>query len=56
MPVSRKPSASGRKAGNTAEVAFNEWLQRGLHNLYDDVAGEPVPEELLRLIEQDRQK
>ncbi len=34
--------------------AFDIWLQRGLHQLYDSVAKEPVPEELLKLIEQDR--
>ena len=36
--------------------AFDIWLQRGLHQLYDDIAQEPVPEELLRLIEEDRKK
>ena len=34
--------------------AFDIWLQRGLHQLYDSVAKEPVPDELLKLIEQDR--
>jgi len=34
--------------------AFDLWLRRGLHQLFDDVAKEPVPEELLRLIEDDR--
>lgn len=36
--------------------AFDLWLQRGLHELFDDVANEPVPEELLRIIEAGRQK
>lgn len=34
--------------------AFDIWLQRGLHQLYDSVAKEPIPDDLLRLIEQDR--
>ena len=34
--------------------AFDLWLQRGLHQLFDKVASEPIPEELLRLIEDDR--
>ncbi len=34
--------------------AFDLWLQRGLHQMFDDVANEPIPEELLRLIEDDR--
>lgn len=37
-------------------AAFDIWLQRGLHQLYDDVAKEPVPDELLKLIEEDREK
>ncbi|MFC0500669.1 NepR family anti-sigma factor [Asaia krungthepensis] len=37
-----------------AENPFDIWLKRGLHQLFDDVANEPIPEELLRLIEDDR--
>jgi len=40
----------------TTEGAFDLWLQRGLHKLFDDVANEPIPEELLRIIEEDRNK
>ena len=47
-----KPGASSRKG----EAAFDLWLDRGLHKLFDDVANEPVPEELLRLIEEGRRK
>lgn len=38
------------------DAAFDLWLRRGLHRLFDDVAREPVPPELLRLIERDREK
>jgi hypothetical protein len=38
------------------ESAFDLWLQRGLHQLYDEVANEPIPDALLRLIEEDRKK
>ena len=38
------------------DAAFDLWLQRGLHQLFDDVAQEPIPDELLRLIEEDRKK
>ena len=34
--------------------AFELWLKRGLHQIYDDVANEPIPEDLLNLIEEDR--
>jgi hypothetical protein len=37
-------------------AAFDLFLDRGLHALYDDVVNEPVPEELVRLVEQDRKK
>ena len=50
-PPRRRPDRAGR--GGSAE-AFDIWLQRGLHQLYDNVAKEPVPDELLKLIEQDR--
>jgi hypothetical protein len=33
---------------------FELWLRRGLHKAFDAIAGEPVPEDLLRLIEEDR--
>ena len=38
------------------DAAFDIWLNRGLHELFDVVANEPVPEELLKLIEEDRKK
>ena len=34
--------------------AFELWLQRGLHQMFDDVANEPVPDELRKLIDDDR--
>lgn len=37
-----------------AQRAFDLWLRRGLHRLYDEVAIQPIPDNLLRLIEEDR--
>ena len=48
----QKSSAKSRKG----EAAFDLWLDRGLHRLFDDVAGEAIPEEFLRMIEEDRRK
>jgi hypothetical protein len=48
----RSPVAGKEEEG--VDRAFDLWLQRGLHQLYDTVAKEPIPEDLLRLIEQDR--
>ena len=39
--------------GKEVDQAFDVWLRRGLHQLYDTVAREPIPDELLRLIEED---
>ena len=48
----------GRKDGDPSVdpslKPFDVWLNRGLHQIYDDVANEPIPEDLLRLIEDDR--
>ncbi len=41
-------------ADSVPAAAFDLWLQRSLHQLFDKVAKEPIPEELLRLIERDR--
>ena len=55
----RSPVSSGSapSAGKSkTDTAFDVWLQRSLHQLYDTVAREPIPDELLRLIEADRAK
>jgi hypothetical protein len=49
-----KPARS--KKATVPDAAFDVWLRRGLHQIFDDVAREPIPPELLRLIEQDRKK
>lgn len=43
-------------APSKADAAFDLWLRRGLHEIFDDVTREPIPEEFLRLIEEDRRK
>ncbi len=55
--ASRTGAARGRGAKKPVpDAAFDIWLRRGLHQMFDDVAREPIPPELLRLIEQDRGK
>ena len=44
------------KKGEERPEAFDLWLKRGLDQIYGDVAKEPIPEELLRLIEEDAKK
>jgi len=38
------------------DIAFSTWLERGLHQLYDHVAYEPIPDALLKVIEAHRNK
>lgn len=52
---SKRPQTP-RKQAKPVSAAFEVWLNRGLHQLYDGVAQEPIPEELLKLIEEDREK
>lgn len=49
-PEKPRPKSTSPESDNP----FDIWLKRGLHQLFDDVANEPIPEELLRLIEEDR--
>lgn len=46
----------GSKSGDKKPEPFDIWLNRGLHRIYDDVASEPIPDALLKLIEDDRKK
>ena len=40
--------------GPTAEEQpFDKWLRKQLHAMFDDVVNEPLPENLVRLIDED---
>ena len=47
-----KPIPKSRPTDN----AFDQWLNRGLHQLFDDVMNEPVPPELLKIVQEDQSK
>ncbi len=47
--------SSTRRPRRKPDAAFDLWLNRGLHQLFDAVAGEPIPEDLLKIIEDDKQ-
>lgn len=53
---SQTPRNIGRGRKAAPDVAFELWLERGLHKMYDGIANEPIPPELLELIERDRKK
>lgn len=46
------PAAKARQGG--LDSAFDVWLQRGLKQVFDDVAQEPIPAGILALIDRSR--
>jgi hypothetical protein len=48
-----QPANGDRNSG--VDQAFDRWLTHGLHVLFDPVVDEALPEDLLRLIDADRQ-
>lgn len=47
----------GRKSvqkSSPSDSAFDKWLNRGLHELFDDVMKEAVPPEMLKLLKPDK--
>jgi hypothetical protein len=54
----RKPATQANSGGpkKPGDKAFDTWLKQGLHKIFDDVAREPIPQELLNLIEEHREK
>lgn len=52
MPLAM-PLASMAGSGAGADAAFDRWLRQELSRLYDSALSEPVPPELLRLLQDD---
>lgn len=52
-PANPPGSTGAKKPG---DKAFDTWLKQGLHQIFDDVAREPIPLDLLKLIEEHRDK
>jgi hypothetical protein len=44
------------RAKVSTERPFDMWLQKQLHAMYDEIAGEPLPGDLLGLIDSDAAK
>lgn len=38
------------------ETPFDVWLKRSLQQLYGEIANEPIPDDLIALIEKDRDR
>lgn len=60
QPPARSEETSQQQGSPKVEggssPAFDLFLDRGLHELYDEMFNEPLPEAWLRLIEEDRKK
>ncbi|UPY39435.1 hypothetical protein [Sediminicoccus sp. KRV36] len=54
MPAARRKGRRGRDAA--PDAAFDLWLDRGLNAMFGKVAEEPIPPELLAMIEKSREK
>ena len=45
-----------KKVKEPVERPFDMWLQKQLHAMYDEIAAEPLPDDLIGLIERDASK
>jgi hypothetical protein len=53
-PVQAAADEAARlRAKPSAERPFDMWLQKQLHAMYDEIASEPLPNDLLNLIDLD---
>jgi hypothetical protein len=56
-PKKKSSDSMGRgKTKSPNERPFDTWLQKQLHAMYDEIAAEPLPDDLVNLIERDAGK
>jgi len=57
-PRSARAASSAREKSMKApaERPFDMWLHKQLHAMYDEIAAEPLPDDLINLIESDAGK
>ena len=48
-----EPVRNNKVKAAPAERPFDMWLQKQLHAMYDEIAAEPLPDDLVKLIERD---
>ena len=52
-----KPPEGGHAVGPAAEEQpFDRWLRKQLHAMYDEVVNEPLPTDLVSLIDKDAER
>lgn len=52
-PEAKQPTGE-RNTTPRMDQPFDHWLHKQLHEMYDAIAKEPLPDDLLRLIDQDK--
>jgi hypothetical protein len=45
-----KAAKSGKPGERATSAAFDTWLERKLHEMFDSVTAEPIPDDLLKVI------
>lgn len=51
--VGRASDVARPKSAKQSERPFDMWLHKQLHAMYDEIASEPLPDDLLSLIDKD---
>jgi hypothetical protein len=51
--MTREGDAGSIRAARQGPQAFDRWLSKQLHDLYDSVAQEPLPDDFVRLIDRE---
>lgn len=52
-PDAERGVGPARAKSRSNERPFDMWLHKQLHAMYDEIASEPLPEDLLKLIDKD---
>ncbi|WP_428681543.1 NepR family anti-sigma factor [Reyranella sp.] len=52
-PEDGRAAAAARAKPRGNDRPFDLWLHKQLHAMYDEIASEPLPDDLLNLIEKD---
>ena len=51
-----KPRKKPADQSRSTDAAFDTWLNRGLHQIFDDVMNEPIPPDLLKILQNEKKK
>lgn len=52
-PEAKRVAPAARSKARTNDRPFDLWLHKQLHAMYDEIASEPLPDDLLNLIDKD---